>query len=496
MSSNRGLPFPPRQRLEPLKDVSGRNPPQNLDAEAAVLSAILLDRDALDRVLEILRPEHFFSDANGRVYEAAQALALAHVQVDIVTVAAWLRDREKLAQTGGAGYLAQIADATPAVAHVAAHATIVYEKWRLRALIATCQKIAAEGYGDVGSVQAFVDGAEQAVYELARARQQNALVPIGKLLQEAFQKITAAATRGDRITGTSTGYEKLDAKTAGLHAGDLTIIAARPGMGKTSFVCNLGVNVASPRSVTTQTVAGPVETQEPGEGVAIFSLEMPRDQLAIRIVCSEARVDLGRLRQGFLQPDDWRRLTEAASYLSSLPVWVDDTPAIGLLEIRAKVRRAQAEYNREVTATTPERKIGLVVIDYLQLMKGREGAPREQEISEISRGLKQLAKELKIPVIALSQLNRAVEARGQKDKRPQLSDLRESGAIEQDADMIVFIYRDEYYNAETTNAKGIAEIIIAKQRNGPTGKVLTRFTASCTRFDNLAAGDYPELDDE
>jgi replicative DNA helicase len=498
MLQRRGGGRPP-QRLEPAM-VAGRVPPHDLDAEAAVLSAILLSRDALDRVLEILKPEHFYSDANKRIYEAAQELALAGTPIDIVSVASWLRDRERLAQVGGPSYLAQLSDATPAVGHVGAHAGTVYEKWRVRQLIATCQRVAAEGYGDVGVVQEFIDGAEQAIYELARTAQTSSVQPLAQVLKAAFEQITAAAERGDRITGISTGYEKLDAKTAGLHEGDLTIVAARPGMGKTSFVLNLGVNVASPRTVSSP---GPgenghgVERHEPGHGVCVFSLEMPREQLATRMVCSEGRVDLGRLRQGFLQPDDWRRLTEAASYLSSLPIWIDDTPAIGILELRAKVRRIQAEYNRPATATSAERKVGLVVIDYLQLMKGRDGVnSREQEISEISRGLKQLAKELRVPVIALSQLNRAVETRTTKDKRPQLSDLRESGAIEQDADTIIFIYRDEYYNAETTNAKGIAELIIAKQRNGPTGKVLTRFSASCTRFDNLAAGDYPEMVDD
>ncbi len=489
----------PQKRLEPAI-VAGRVPPHDLDAEAAVLSAILLSRDALDRVLELLKPEHFYSDANGRIFEAAQELAGNGTPIDIVSVASWLRDRERIQQIGGPSYLAQLADATPAVAHVAAHATVVYEKWRLRHLIATCQKVAAEGYGDVGEVQQFIDSAEQGIYELARTQSSSSAQPLAVVLRAAFQQITAAAERGDRITGISTGYERIDAKTAGLHAGDLSIIAARPGMGKTSFVLNIGVNVASPRTVT---AAGPgehghgEERHEPGFGVCVFSLEMPREQLATRMVCSEGRVDLGRLRQGFLQPDDWRRLTEAASYLSTLPIWIDDTPALGILELRAKVRRIQAEYNREATPQAPERKVGLVVVDYLQLMKGRDGVnSREQEISELSRGLKQLAKELSVPVIALSQLNRAVETRNTKDKRPQLSDLRESGAIEQDADMIIFIYRDEYYNAETTNAKGIAELIIAKQRNGPTGKVMTRFTASCTRFDNLAAGDYPELEDE
>lgn len=488
------------QRIEPAI-VAGRVPPHDLDAEAAVLSAILLSRDALDRVLETLKPEHFYSDANGRIYEAAQELATVGTPIDIISVASWLRDRERLAQIGGAAYLAQLADATPAVSHVAAHAAVVYEKWRVRQLIATCQRVAAEGYGDVGVVQEFIDGAEHSIYELARTPQGTTTQPLAQVLKAAFEQITAAAERGDRITGISTGYEKLDAKTAGLHNGDLTIVAARPGMGKTSFVLNLAVNVASPRAVR---APGPgeaghgVERHEPGFGVAVFSLEMPREQLATRMVCSEGRVDLGRLRQGFLQPDDWRRLTEAASYLSSLPIWIDDTPALGLLELRAKVRRIQAEYDRSASANSQERRVGLVVVDYLQLMKGRDGVnSREQEISEISRGMKQMAKELKVPVIALSQLNRAVETRTTKDKRPQLSDLRESGAIEQDADTIIFIYRDDYYNPETTNAKGIAELLISKQRNGPTGKVLVRFAASCTRFDNLAAGDYPEnVDDE
>ncbi|UQA59601.1 replicative DNA helicase [Polyangium aurulentum] len=483
-----------------LVPVAGRVPPHDLDAEAAVLSSVLLERDALDRVLEILKPEHFYSDANRRIYEAATQLAISGTPIDIVSIASWLRDREWLNHIGGSSYLAQLADATPAVAHVATHAKVVYEKWRLRQLIATCQKVAAEGYGDVGTVQEFIDGAEQSIYKLARTASSSSAQPLAQVLKAAFEQITAAAERGDRITGISTGYERLDAKTAGLHDGDLLILAARPGMGKTSFVLNIAVNVASPRTVSSP---GPGEDgygydrQEPGFGVCVFSLEMPREQLASRMVCTEGRVDLGKLRQGFLQPDDWRRLTESASYLSTLPIWVDDTPAISILELRAKVRRIQAEYNRSSAPGQPERRVGLVIIDYLQLMKGRDGVQsREQEISEISRGLKQLAKELRVPVIALSQLNRAVETRTTKDKRPQLSDLRESGAIEQDADTIMFIYRDEYYNPETTNAKGLAEIIIAKQRNGPTGKVLVRFASSYTRFDNLAPGDYPDMADD
>jgi replicative DNA helicase len=481
--------------------VAGRVPPHDLDAEACVLSACLLDRHSLDVVLEILKPEHFYSDANGKIFEAAQELSLASQPVDSVTVAGWLRDRERLAQVGGASYIARITDATPTVAHVDAHARRVYEKWRVRQLIATCQRVSAEGYGDYGDEQEFIDGAEQAIFELAHGGRKKATgAPIALALHEAFKQITEAAERGDRITGISTGYERLDAKTAGLHAGDLTIVAARPGMGKTSLVLNIATNVAAPRAVlipdSTQP-GGKREVQGSFDGALVFTLEMPIVQLAQRMACSEGRVDLGKLRQGYLQPDDWRRLTEAASFLSSLPVWLEFTPGLTLQSLRASIRRYKAQFDREATADTPEKRIRVVVVDYLQIMKGRDGAGnREQEISEISRGLKILAGEFDVAVVALSQLNRAVETRTTKDKRPQLSDLRESGAIEQDADNVIFVYRDEYYNPETTNAKGIAELIIAKQRNGPPGKVLTRFTASCTRFDDLAAGDYPELENE
>lgn len=489
-----GPPFRKRETPREPPIVAGRVPPHDLDAEAAVLSAVLLQRDALDRVLELLKAENFYSEANGRIYEAMIALAEAGTPIDVVTVSSWLRDRERLAQVGGVTYVAELLDAVPAVSNVTAYARVVHEKWRVRRLIATCQRIAAEGYGDVGDVQSFVDGAEQAVYELARSRDRQAAVPLKEVLTAAFEQISAAAARGDHTTGIPTGYERLDALTAGLHDGDLLIVAARPGMGKTSFVLNLAVNVACPRSVTSEHGG---QEMKPGFGVCVFSLEMPREQLASRLICSEGRVDLGKLRQGHLRPDDWSRLTEAASFLSTLPVWIDDTPALSLLELRAKVRRIQAEYGRgHGGEPNDDYKIGLVVIDYLQLMKGREGvASREQEISEISRGLKALAKELRVPVIALSQLNRAVETRATKEKRPQLSDLRESGAIEQDADTILFIYRDEYYNPES-DKKGVAELIIAKQRNGPTGKCYVRFTSSCTRFDNLALGEYPEMGDD
>ena len=483
----------PPERVDP-RPVGGRPPPHDLDAEAAVLSACMLAADACEAVLLVLKPEHFYSEANARIYQAIQQLTLANKPVDAVSVASWLRDRDWLQRVGGTPYLGQLADATPAVGHVTAHAKVVFEKWRARAFIARCQVDAAEAYGDVGELQQHIVAHAEAMDGLAMGGdERRQLAPVTEALKAAFVQITEAAKRGDRITGIPTGYDRLDGKTAGLHEGDLVIVAARPGMGKTSFVLNIATNVASPRVK----IVEQQEVIEPGLGVCVFSLEMPREQLATRMVCSEGRVDLGRLRQGHLHPEDWRKLTEAGSYISSLPIWIDDTPALGLQELRAKVRRQQALFDRDATETAPARRVGLVMVDYLQLMKGRDDVQsREQEISEISRGLKALAKELKMPVIALSQLNRAVETRTTKDKRPQLSDLRESGAIEQDADTIIFIYRDDYYNPETSDLKGIAELIIAKQRNGPTGKVKVRFSASCTRFDNLEPGDFPETPED
>ena len=476
--------------------IAGRVPPHDLDAEAAVLSACLLDSDALDRVLETLKPEHFYSEPNRLIYDSCRQLSMNAVPVDVVSVASWLRSRELIARVDVA-YLGRIVDATPAVANVVHHARVVKEKWRLRRVIATCHKFAAEGYGDVGVAQEFIDSAEQELYDIARTPETSSVHKLKDVLTTTFQQVSAAAERGDRITGVPTKYADLDQKTAGLHNGDLMIIAARPGMGKTSFVLNVAVNVATPMQVAVPGPGDPGygdETEKPGWGVAVFSLEMPKEQVAARMVCAEAKVDLGKWRQGYLSQDDWANLTSAASVLANLPIWIDDSPGLGILELRAKVRRLKAEYARNHGPDSPG--LGLVVVDYLQLMSGRKGAQsREQEISEISRGLKQLAKEMSVPVIALSQLNRGVETRGGNDKRPMLSDLRESGAIEQDADTIIFIYRDEYYNRDSTNEKGIAELIISKQRNGPTGTVRTRFIASCTKFENLAPGEYDEFED-
>jgi replicative DNA helicase len=471
-----------------VNKIAGRVPPHSLDAEAAVLSAALLDAGARDTALEMLEKEHFYSTANQLVFKAIAALHPG--AVDIVSAASWLRDREVIQKVGGVRYLAQLVDATPAVSHVSAHAAIVKEKWRLRELIKACQRFAAEGYGDTGPVQEFIDEAEQAMYQIARVEAKQTIVRLRDALVTTFTQISERAQAdGDSIVGIPTSFIDLDKKTAGLHTGDLTIVAARPGMGKTTWVLNVAVNVASTQ------VIGHNQLQEtitkPGHSVAFFSLEMPKEQLCARIVCTEARVDLGKLRQGYLSQEEWQALTGAATALGSLPIWIDDSPALSLLELRGKVRRLKADI-----AHSNDPELGLVAVDYLQLMQGRKGVKsREQEISEISRGLKAMAKELEVPVIALSQLNRGVETRGGKDKRPLLADLRESGAIEQDADTIIFIYRDEYYNRETTSDKGMAELIIAKQRNGPTGTVKVRFVANYTRFDNLAPGEYDDFDD-
>ncbi len=486
------------RKQEELRPVGGIVPPQDLFAEAAVLSAIIVSKDAFDRVQEFLQPEHFYSDANRHIYEGVFALQAKGEPVDFVTVRGWLKDRNRLEQVGGSAYLAKLTDATPSIANVEAHARGIHAKWRLRRLIGACQRFAAEGYGDCGEVQDFIDRAEQSVFEIARTPEGSRVRPVKDAIMGAFEILENAAKRGGQISGIPSGFLELDRKCAGLHDGDVYIVAGRPGMGKTAFVLNIAVNVASPvrRSVDPADPYGD-QVETAGYGVVLFSLEMPREQLASRLLASEARVDVSRIRSGNLKTEDWNKLTDAANRLSRLPLWIDDSPALSMLDLRAKVRRLIAEIERGSEDGPPASRLGLVVIDYLQLMQGRRDvASREQEISELSRGLKQLAKELRVPVLALSQLNRSVETRTTKDKRPQLSDLRESGAIEQDADTILFIYRDEYYFPESPE-QGVAEIIIAKQRNGPTGKLNVRFTREFTRFDNLASDDYEvnRLDD-
>jgi replicative DNA helicase len=436
-----------------------RVPPNDLSAERAVLGGILLENDALNVVLELpLGADDFYSDAHARIFEAMAQLFSAGQPVDAVTLRERLSTSNRLHAIGGDEYLFSLTNTIPTVSNIEAHAKIVREKAIIRRLILACHETAAHGYGDYGSMEEFLDEAERAIFNVAKHRLRSPYERIDDVVVRTFEAITRAAELKQHITGLPTGFERLDRYTAGMHSGDLIIIAGRPGMGKTAFALNVALNACRMRKVPS----------------VFFSLEMPKEQLANRLLCSEARVDAGKLRTGRLGRDDWPRLTQAAGTLSDLPIWLDDTPGLTLMELRAKTRRLKAEHG-----------LGLIVIDYLQLMRaGMRTDSREQEISEISRSLKGMAKELELPVVALSQLNRSVESRGNKDKRPQLSDLRESGAIEQDADTILFIYRDEVYNPESAE-RNVAEIILGKQRAGPTGTVKCLFHREFTRFENL-----------
>lgn len=476
MSNHRDRSQPSDEELFKKLRHGGLVPPNDLDAEAAVLSAAMLDPEAFDEVAETLRGEHFYADVNRWVWEAIVALREQGQPADLVTVASRLKGSGRLDAVGGTPYLHQLANATPAYAHIGPHAMLVREKARLRKFILQTQRASIEAYG-CDDVQALLDEHEQAVYELSREERGSEVHHIGGAAQSALQNAMTAKDSGG-ISGVETGAVELDKMMSGLGRGDLTIVAARPGMGKSAYVLGRAVHVAMPKS-----------DDVPGLGVAFFSLEMPKEQLAARLLSSESRVDLKRFRTGNYDANDWKKLTDTAALIGTLPIWIDDTSALNLTQLRAKVRKIEAACRRGEHGGEPS-KLGLVAIDYLQLMQGRKGATnREQEISEISRGLKQLAKEMGVPVMALSQLNRSVETRSTKDKRPQLSDLRESGAIEQDADNIIFIYRDEYYFRDSPD-KGVAELILAKQRNGPTGTVRMKYTQEYTRFDNLADDDY------
>lgn len=440
-------------------------PPQNQEAEQSVLGAMLLDNDAINRVVEELTPEDFYRGAHRRVFDSIIALYQQNEPADLVTITTHLKNHGGLDEVGGASYLASLVDRVPSAANVGSYARIVREKAVLRKLIEGATQIAESGYQLEGNVDQCVDNAEKIIFDIAQKRLKQGFASVREVVKDSFKAIEQLYERKELITGVSTGYKDLDRITCGFQKSDLIIVAGRPSMGKTAFAINICEHAAIEMGVT----------------CAIFSLEMSKEQLVQRMLCSRAEVEAGKLRGGFLAESDWPKLTRAAGLLSEAPIFIDDTPAINVLEVRAKARRLQKNYG-----------LGLIVVDYLQLMRGiGRIESREREISEISRALKALAKELSVPVVALSQLNRGVEAR--QDKRPQLSDLRESGAIEQDADVIAFVYRDEMYNKESPDA-GKAEIIIGKQRNGPTGKVMLAFRGAYTRFDDLAVGvdDYVE----
>ena len=433
-------------------------PPQNIEAEESLLSRILLESTTLLEVVEILAPADFYRTSHQKIFAAMTDLFNRNEPIDTVTVANHLKESGQLEQVGGAAYLARLLD-VPLAVNAPHYARIVHDKAVLRRLIEKSNAIAKRCFQEQGNADDIVDYAEASIFEVTEKKARQAFYPLSKLIDGNIDFLEEKQKNKSLVTGVPTGFTQFDNLTSGFQNSDLIILAARPSMGKTALALNIARNAA---------VDG-------GVPVAIFSLEMSKEQLSLRMLCAEARIDSSRLRSGFFSMEDWERLTDAAGVLSAAPIFIDDSSSLSAMDVRAKARRLKMDKN-----------IGLIVIDYLQLMQGRAGAERRDlEISEITRGIKALAKEISLPVIALSQLNRMLEQR--TDKRPRLSDLRESGALEQDADVVAFIYRDEVYNKEETNPrKGIAEVILAKQRNGPTGDVLLTFLAAYTRFENMA----------
>ena len=436
---------------------SRRLPPHDNVAERSVLGAMLFSPDAVVEAFGLLEPDHFYRPGHARIFGAMQALFEESEPIDEVTVQARLKEAGELESVGGASFLATLGDGVPSSANAGHYAKIVREQALKRRVIAVGSVMVSKGYSDTSDVEELIDDAESSIFQLNSDVDVRAYVPINETIKDAFVLLEKRCQDKTAITGVASGFNRLDHMTGGFQPSDLIIVAGRPSMGKTALALNMAQHAAVCED----------------KKVLIFSLEMSRDQLTMRMLCSEARIDSTRMRGGFLGDADWPKLSAAADSLSKASIHIDDTGAISLTEVRAKCRRIQAE-----------KGLDLVIIDYLQLMRGKVkgDSSREREISEISRGLKALARELDVPVIALSQLNRALEQR--QDKRPMLSDLRESGAIEQDADVIAFVYRDDYYNAESED-RGLAEVIVGKQRNGATGKVKLSFLNQYTKFENL-----------
>lgn len=433
-----------------------RVPPQNIEAEQAVLGAVLIEKEALIAAAEILIPEDFYRQAHQRLFRVMLDLTENNEPVDLVTLTSELTDRQLLEEIGGVTYLTDLAGAVPTAANVEHYAHIVEEKAILRRLIQTATHIASTGYTGSEEVTDIIADAERRILSISDRRTHDAFVPIKDVLLEAFERIEHLHQHQGQISGIPSGYPDLDRMTSGFQKSDLIIVAARPSVGKTAFALNIAQNVAA-RS---------------GEPVAIFSLEMSAAQLAQRMLCAESNIDSHKFRTGAMEDEDWEKLTLAIGTLAEAPIYIDDSAGTTMYDIRGKCRRLKVE-----------RGVGLVLIDYLQLINSHRGREnRQQEISEISRALKSLARELDCPVIALSQLSRGVEQR--QDKRPMLSDLRESGSIEQDADIVAFLYREDYYDPET-DKQNIIEIIIGKQRNGPIGKVELVFLKNYNKFVSL-----------
>ena len=447
--------------MSPL-EIPARIPPHNLDAERAVLGAMLLEgREGLPRVIEILRPSDFYTEAHRSMFDTMLRLFDRSEPVDLITLSEELRRNDQLEFVGGPAALALLVEQASIAAHLMSYASIVRDMAVLRELIQTSTQIITQAFDAKEEVQTVVDDAERRIFSLAERRLEGGALPVSRILKDTFEHIERLYERKEHVTGVATGFEKLDLETSGFQPSDFIIIAARPSMGKTAFALNIAQ------------YAGVHLHQK----VLVLSLEMSAQQLVQRMLCSEAKVDSQAVRTGYLTSADWNRLTTAAGRLAEANIFIDDSAGLTVLEARAKARRLKSEHG-----------LDMVVIDYLQLMRGRSGQEnRQQEISEISRSLKALAKELNVPVVALSQLSRAVEARANRDFRPQLSDLRESGALEQDADLILFIYRQKVYKEDIApEDEKIAEIIIGKQRNGPIGTVKLIFLPEYARFENAA----------
>jgi replicative DNA helicase len=452
-------------------------PPQNLEAEQAVLGAILIENDAVLKALEAVREEDFYREAHRTLFRTMVDLNGRGEAIDLVTLTEYLKGQDLLEKVGGAGYLAELTERIPTAANIRHHAQIVRRKAVIRGLIYAATEIAERGYQETGGIEDLLDFAERSIFAISERQIRPDFVPVKEILKDSFAVIERLYEEQELVTGVPTGFTKLNEMTAGFQPSDLIILAGRPSMGKTALAMTVAQHVG-------------IHQHEP---VAIFSLEMAKEQLLTRMLCSEARVDSAKLRTGRFAKSDWPKLTNAAGRLTEARIYIDDSPAMTVLEMRAKARRLMADHG-----------LGLLIVDYLQLMRGRASADsREQEISDISRSLKALAKELNVPVLALSQLSRAVESRN--DKRPLLSDLRESGAIEQDADVVMFIYREEFYKPCDCpeegpcecGRRGRAEVIVGKQRNGPTGLVKLAFLSRYTRFEDLdethseAAAEFP-----
>jgi replicative DNA helicase len=463
--------------LEPLRNKTGfeggsikalsaydRLPPQNIEAEQSVLGAVLLENEAIATVIEQLTPGDFYKDAHNKIFVAMLELYEKNEPIDLITLTEILNRKEQLEAIGGASYLSSIVNLVPTSANARYHAKIVKEKAILRNLIVTATEIITTSYDTEQDVHELLDQAESKIFNISEKAIRQTYVHIKSVVKDTIELVDKLFDKKERITGLATGFTDLDEATTGFHPGDLIVIGARPGMGKTAFCLNI---------VTHAAIDG-------GVPIAVFSLEMTKEQLVLRMLCSEAEVDSKAVRSGYHSKEDYRKLVNAAGRLSESPIYIDDS-FNSILDIRAKARRLKAEHG-----------LGLIVVDYLQLMSG-SGAhlAREQVISDISRSLKALAKDLSVPVIVISQLNRSCETRGDS-KRPLVADLRESGAIEQDADTILFLYRDEYYKKQDSQKKGIAELDIAKQRNGPTKVIDLAFLEKFTKFKNLADHGYSE----